>query len=113
MPIFPMCEQRMLRQDCVHAQSQIVYVIIDTILIKLISIYNIYERCNVHALCKEHAVCYDLHFKLYLHIYVIEQRHEISNNVVCATSKASYQLAHTLHLSKCHVVENHMSRLIC
>ena len=79
-----------------------------------------------------------------------ELRHEISNNVVCATSKASAQSAYTcslirafasrlnilwvlnywlnivwsllakkgaaqacpsLHLSKCHIVGNHMSRL--
>ena len=63
----------------------------------------------------------------------IEPWHGISNNVVCATSKASDQPAHTrslirafasrlifyecaqarpsLHLSKCHIVGNHMSRL--
>ena len=82
---------------------------------------------------------------------IIEPRHEISNNVVCATSKAADQLAHmrslirafasrlnnsmnikllsehhyeflrlkrgctglsSLHLSKCHIVGNLMSRLI-
>ena len=63
---------------------------------------------------------------------IFEPRHEISNNVVCATSKGSDQPAHTcslfrvfashlkevaqaglsLHLSKCHIVGNHMSRLI-
>ena len=82
---------------------------------------------------------------------VYEPRHEISNNVVCATSKASDQSAHTrslirafasrlnilwmlsywltiiwsfwakkeaaqarssLHMSKCHNVGNHISRLI-
>ena len=81
---------------------------------------------------------------------IYEPRHEISNNVVCATSKGSDQPAHThslirafasrlnilyvlsyglniiwsflveneaaqarlsLHLSKCHNVGNHMSRL--
>ena len=71
-----------------------------------------------------------------------EPVHEISNNVVCATSKGSDQPAHTsleysmsvklltehhleflslteaaqacmsLHLSKCHFVGNHRSRLI-
>ena len=67
-----------------------------------------------------------------------EPRHEISNNVVCVTSKASDQPAHTrslirafasrlnilslkggctgaslsLHFSKCHIVGNHMSRLM-
>ena len=31
-------------------------------------------------------------------IHIIEPRHEISNNVVCATSKASDQPAHTRSL---------------
>ena len=31
---------------------------------------------------------------------LFEPRHEISNNVVCATSKASDQLAHTRNLIK-------------
>ena len=83
---------------------------------------------------------------------IIKPWHGISNNVVCATSKASDQPAHTrslirafasrlnilwvlsywlniiwsfkakqeaaqahpsLHSSKCHIVGNHMSRLIC
>ena len=32
------------------------------------------------------------------HGYIIEPRHEISNNAVCATSKASDQPAHTRSL---------------
>ena len=62
------------------------------------------------------------------HIQVYEPRHEISNNVVCATSKASDQSVHTLlehsmsvmcyarlslHLSKCHIVGDYMWRFIC
>ena len=72
----------------------------------------------------------------------IEPRHEISHNVICATSKGSDQPAHThslarafasrlnklpneqnleflslkarlsIHLSKCHIVGNHMLWLI-
>ena len=37
---------------------------------------------------------------------IFEPRHEISNNVVCATSKASYQPAHTRSLIRafaCHL----------
>ena len=41
---------------------------------------------------------------------VFEPRHEISNNVVGATSNGS-EARLSLHLSKCHIVENHMSRL--
>ena len=33
-----------------------------------------------------------------INMYIIEPRHEISNNVVCATSKASEQPAHTRSL---------------
>ena len=35
---------------------------------------------------------------MYFYKYIIEPRHEISNNVVCATSKASDQPAHTRSL---------------
>ena len=45
-----------------------------------------------------------------------EPRHKISNNVVCATSKAKKEVARTrlsLHLSKSHIAGNHISRLIC
>ena len=35
-----------------------------------------------------------------IHLMIIEQRHEISNNVVCATTKGSDQPAHTRSLIK-------------
>ena len=54
------------------------------------------------------------HYYIIVHLY--ELRHEISNNVVCATSKVSDQPAHmhslSVHLSKCHIVGNLMPRLI-
>ena len=90
-------------------------------------------------------------FVVHIPMNIIEPQHEISNNVLCATSKASDQPAHmrslikafasrlnismsvklltghhlellsltggctgslSLHMSKCHIVGNHMSRLI-
>ena len=40
-------------------------------------------------------VCFGKLFSLFLNPYIIEPRHEISKNVVCATSKASDQPVHT------------------
>ena len=47
--------------------------------------------CVNHLVKEEKAGCFTLLLCGY-----IEPRHEISNNVVCATSKASDQPAHTL-----------------
>ena len=46
------------------------------------------------------------------HTIVFEPRQEISNNMVGATSKGS-DARLSQHLSKCHIVGNHMSWLIC
>ena len=43
-------------------------------------------------------LAFDTCMKMTYITYIIEPRHEISNNVVCATSKASDQPAHTRSL---------------
>ena len=59
----------------------------------------------VSVSCINHRLCYEIlglfclsavHNEVWIHR--LEPRHEISNNVVCATSKASDQPAHTRRL---------------
>ena len=54
-----------------------------------------------------------IHYKELLAEITNEPWHEISNNVVCETSKGSDQPEHmrSLHMSKCYIGGNLMARL--
>ena len=56
-------------------------------------------------------VTHAMYLRMTLVFVSYEPRHEISNIVICAIGKASDQPAPMLHLSKCHIVGNHMPRL--
>ena len=57
-----------------------------------------HDLCAQNWLLQSAKICDPLKFIIDIHYNIIEPVHEISNNVVCATSKASDQPAHARRL---------------
>ena len=94
-----MCDQQRLRAACAYAQSDqsqcksLEY----SMTVKLLTEHHIKEFLSLKGGCTglSESTLVKMPRCWKSHITAHEPRHEISNNVVCATSKASDQPAHT------------------